>query len=787
MTTTWIDPKPVDVPSPLRVAVGGHPLVAELLARKGIRTADKARAFLDPRVYQPASPHDLPDIDAAIRRLVRALQNQESVVIWGDFDVDGQTATAILLSTLAKLGLRASFYIPHRIDESHGLNRSALDELMANGADLILTCDCGISDLELLEHCRSRGLDVIVTDHHDVPPDPVPAVAAVNPKYLPVEHPLYELSGAGVAYKLAEALLAHFRQGHAAAELADLAALGTVADIVPLIADNRHLVQTGLPLLAAGQRVGISALARVANIELSPNDTESVGFALAPILNSSGRLASADVAVRLLTTDDRRQAEEWAVSVAQLNEERRYQTSLAENLAIDMVNALGTPLPPALVLASSGWHQGVAGIVAGRLAQIYHRPSVLISLGENGAARGSARSVAGIDIHHAIVQQGDLLLAEGGHPMAAGFALKVDDLEEFRQRLIGTVGRLAADMRLERTVAIEAWVDWAELSLGLCDDLYRLAPFGEGNRPPVLASRGLTISAINPMGDSGQHLRLRMEDEEGLAHDVVWWNGDRDLIPRRTVDMAYILKPNLYGGVRRLQLELVDLRRTPASPMEMTAQGRVIDVLDRRRAPDRRAELDQWLRRAEEGESVICWGEGHSTEETQGLLRRCEIAPADTLVVWTVPAGPDVLSSALSGSAARQIVLLCGHLPAPDVKTFLTELVGLIKFTIGSRSGQSNLDDIAGALAARTGTVLAGLDLLGSVGTVLYDIIGEDGLYISRYRPAPVKLTEILAQPAAATLRHALDETAAYRRFLLDAGAAEILPAGYLLATPEVG
>ena len=779
MTTTWIEPQPIEVPSALRDVADGHPLVAQLLARKGILTADEGRAFLDPRQYSPTSPYELPDMEAAIRRLVQALQHEERVVVWGDFDVDGMTATAILYSTLTTLGFRTSFYIPHRIDESHGLNQQALDKLLADGVDLLLTCDCGVSDVEQLEYCRGRELDVIVTDHHDVPQTSPPAVALVDPKYLPSNHPLYELCGAGVAYKLAEALLTHFGRARMAEDLLDLAALGTVADIVPLIAENRYLVQIGLPRLAAGRRLGIAVLARTAGIELSETDTSSVGFALSPILNSSGRLQSADVAVHLLTTHDEKQAETWAADIVRLNEERRYQTTLAESMAHDMVGAMPRPLPPALVLSSNEWHQGVTGIVAGRLTEAYHRPAVLICLDENSMARGSARSVAGIDVHRAIVQQSDLLVAEGGHPMAAGFALKVNDLEEFRGRMINAVGQMAVDLTLERSVSVGAWIEWGELGLGLCDDLYRLAPFGEGNRPPILASHRLTVSSVRSLGDRGSHFKLRVSDEEGLAHDVLWWNGNRELIPTGPIDMAYVLKPNLYRGVRRLQVELVDLRRMPAAPIEVSPAEELVSVPDRRHVDDPAAELDAWLDRALAGEPIACWGEGRSAGPIDGLLRRDEIGSVETLLLWTVPPGPDELLRVLARAGASQVVLLFGDFPAPDVKDFLTELVGLIKFTVSNKAGQASVDAIAGALATRRGAVLAGLELLGAASTIVYDIIGSDELFISRYRPKPVRLGDILTLPAAGALRRTLEEIAAYRRYIVSTDPSGILPAGY--------
>jgi len=332
---------------------------------------------------------------------------------------------------------------------------------------------------------------------------------------------------------------------------------------------------------------------------------------------------------------------------------------------------------------------------------------------------------------------------------------------------------------MERKISISAWVDWGELSLGLCDDIYRLAPFGEGNRPPILASQGLEITSIYPIGDFQQHFRLRVADESGLAHDVVWWNGNREAIPRGAADLAYILKPNFYAGVRKLQLELVDLRLTRATPIDMTPEGQMLDVQDLRQSLDLQGELDKWLDAAIAGDSVICWGEGRTAGPIEGLLRRDEIEPADTLVVWTIPSGPDALSDALAASGARQVALLFGNNPTPDVKAFLTDLVGMVKFTVGNRSGQASVTAMAGALAARRGAVLAGLELLQNVGTTIYDVAGPDGLFFSRYRPQPVKLADILALPAATTLQQVLEETAAYRRYLAGATVEQILPDGY--------
>lgn len=761
------------------MAIGGHPLVAELLARKGIMTPESALAFLNPRYYRPASPLELPDAGAAVARLARAVQEHQPVVVWGDFDVDGQTATAIMFSALQTLGASVRFYIPHRQEESRGLNLPALKELLEAGLQVLVTCDCGVGDLAELQFLRDQGVDVIVTDHHDMPSAPVPALAVVNPKRLPPGHPCYSLSGAGVAYKLAEGLFEHFGRGRMVEQLADLVALGTIADVVPLLQDNRYLVQIGLPRLASGRRVGLRALLNAGGIELSDIDTTPVMYELAPALNAVGRLAHAELAVRLLLTEDKRQAEEWAVEILGLNEERRYQTNLAMSMAMERLEAMPRPLPPAIVLANRQWHPGVVGIVAGRLADMYHRPAVVISIGPDGMARGSARSVPGIDIHQAILQQKDLLVAEGGHPMAAGFSLREIDLDEFTHRLIQTVRHMTTQQVLEHTLLIDAWVRWDELSLALYDDLARLAPFGEGNPAPILAARGLTLASIETVGERREHYRLRLTDEAGVTHEVVWFNGDRDLLPQGSLDLAFTLRQNLYGGTRRMQIELVAVRRTPAAPIAVPVPEHTVEVLDLRASPDPAGVLRHWAERAAAGVPIALWGEGRDAGAFPFLQRRDQLPPAETLVIWSVPPGPDEFSAALEKTAAHRLVLLYGDCPPADLRTLLLDLMGLVKHTLRTRHGEASLTTLAGVIAQRPETVLLGLELLSDLDVCMFERIGEDGLFFLRYRPQTVHWADVITSPISSSLRRLLDETAAYRRFQLQARVEQILPAGF--------
>ncbi|MGQ9518386.1 MAG: DHHA1 domain-containing protein, partial [Anaerolineae bacterium] len=515
------------------------------------------------------------------------------------------------------------------------------------------------------------------------------------------------------------------------------------------------------------------------SIELSDIDTTPVMYELAPALNAVGRLAHAELAVRLLLTEDKRRAEEWAVEILGLNEERRYQTNLAMSMAMEQLEAMPRPLPPAIVLASRQWHPGVVGIVAGRLADMYRRPAVVISIGPDGMARGSARSVPGIDIHQAILQQKDLLVAEGGHPMAAGFSLRAMDLDEFTHRLIQTVRHMTIHQVLEHTLLIDAWVRWDELSLALYDDLARLAPFGEGNPTPILAARSLTLASIETVGERREHYRLRLTDEAGISHEVIWFNGDRDLLPQGPLDLAFALRQNLYGGTRRMQIELVAVRRTPATPIPIPIPEHTLEVLDLRASSEGIDILRHWAERASAGESIALWGEGKGTTTFPFLQRRDQLSPAETLAIWSVPPGPEEFAAALDRTGARRLVLIYGDCPPADLRTLLLDLMGLVKHTLRAKQGEARLSTLAGLTAQRKETVLLGLELLSDLDVCMFERIGDDNLFFLRYRPQTVHWADVITSPLSSSLRRLLEETSAYRRFQRQAQVEQVLPAGF--------
>ena len=468
-----------------------------------------------------------------MRRLYIAVQDGETTAVFGDFDVDGITGTAIIMEGLTALGVSVIPYLPTRAEEGHGLSIGAVDSLIDAGASLIITVDTGITDSAPVEHANSRGAEVIITDHH-VPSDGLPpAVACVNPHLSEVELPLFaypfpDLCGAGIAFKLMQGLY-EYKGLRWSPALLELAALGTVADLVPLFDENRYIVSEGIRQMAETRRPGLLALCQAARVSPNSLDTEAISYQIVPRLNSAGRLGDPMDSLRLLTTNSQEQAENLAFKLDALNRERREATTDAMQLAYAQVDKQ-EPMPELLVVADEGILPGVAGLVAGRLAERFHRPAVALSLGTEYAT-ASARSIASFSIIDAVKSIEDLLERFGGHSQAAGFTLRRDRLDEAVRRLTAFASDRLSTTDLRPAVNIDVEVDLDELTRDVEDWLRNLEPFGKGNSRPVFASLGVRVSDVQFMGISQQHIRLRVEQNGtemttlafGLGH--AWGQG----------------------------------------------------------------------------------------------------------------------------------------------------------------------------------------------------------------------------------------------------------------------
>ena len=552
----------------LRRERGLSELVTTCLVNRGIVTTESTDTFLDPRLRSLSDPMVLPDIRLAIDRLFLARERNEPVVIFGDYDVDGVTSTAILTEVFTTLGWRCSQYLPHRRDEGYGLSQAGVENCLArHPTALLLAVDCGSTAVEPIQWLNSRGVDVLVLDHHQLSDPLPPALALVNPLRSP-EAGIAPFCSAGLAFKLAHALVKHGREAGLSGfdtynlkPLLDLVALGTIADLVPLVGENRVLVHAGLERLDATARLGLQALKRVARTR-SPMGVYEVGFQLGPRLNAAGRLETAEDALRLLLCDRETEAQSLAEVLDQQNRERQDVEKRIAQEALERVrNRFDPQRDLVIVEGDASWHIGVVGIVASRVLREFHRPTLILG-GDGTVWRGSGRSVSGFDLAAALRDCTDLLEKHGGHAMAAGLSIDPARLETFRQRINDLARERLRPEHLQPEVRIDAAIPLRALSLPVVGDLRRLEPFGIGNPVVQLAVRGLT-HARPPQRLKELHWKFWVTDG-GAPVETVWWGaGDRP-IPEGRFDLAVIPEAGEYGGRRFLQLRLIDWK--PSHP-----------------------------------------------------------------------------------------------------------------------------------------------------------------------------------------------------------------------------
>lgn len=755
----WIEPDEVDVPLELEGAVGGHPLVAKTLARRGYKDGSSARAFLDPLAYHPTSSLELPGMQIAADRLERAIQGGEGIFVWGDFDVDGQTSTTLLVSALRDLGAQVNFHIPVREYESHGVNLPGLINALESGPQVLLTCDTGIASHQPAAYAQAHGVDVIITDHHELPPELPQAYAIVNPKMLPVGHPLGTLPGVGVAYKLVEELYRRAGRSSECDRFLDLVALGIVADIAIQKGDARYLLQRGLEILRDTQRLGLQVLMEGAELNPAWLTEEHIGFVLGPRLNALGRLADANLIVEFFTTRDIGRARILALQLDGLNERRKLLTNQVFQGALAQIEGdPGLLDHAALVLAHPAWPAGVIGIVASRLVERYNKPTVMIAAPPGELARGSARSIDGVDITAAIAAQGELLEGFGGHPMAAGLSMNAEHIPEFRRGLSRTIQKRYGTLSTEANLRVDAYLPLNELSLELVADLERLAPFGAGNPPLVLACRGLKLASHTTAGRDNEHLLLSVEDEDGQTQRVVWWQGAGWPLPEGRFDLAYSVRASTFRGQRQVQVEWVDARALEETPAIIPKPSKKVEVIDFRKE----AFPLPILQRLQAEVDLQIWGESEARDMLH-LRDRYHLKPSENLVVWTSPPGQVEWRAGLEAADPERIYLFGLDPHMDDPNEFLKRLAGLVKYALNSERGQIRLPDLAAATAQREKSVEIGLAWLDARGFVQVLARDSEEMIIGKGKEQPdERLPQLTSQ-----LKSLLDESAAYRAYFI--------------------
>ena len=540
----------------------GYPgLLATVLASRGITTAEAAAEALERETTLTLSPMLMRDMDKAVARIQRALANDETIAVFGDYDVDGITSTVLLLDYLKGCGAHCLRYIPRRIEDGYGLSRDAIAGLREQGATLMITVDCGITGNEEVDFAASIGMDVVITDHHECKEELPRAVAVVDPHRSDCPYPFKYLAGVGVALKLVLALGGPDRENALFARYCTLAAIGTIADVMRMEGENRTIVSCGLASLDHTDFVGIHALLKEAGLLGKPITSIQIGFVLSPRINAAGRMGAADLAADLLQETDPAKAEELARQLCDLNRERQAVEQAICADAIAQIEKLRPEDRNALVLSSEEWHQGVVGIVASRLSEKYAAPSFMIHL-KDGSGKGSCRSYGGFNLFAALESCADLLDGFGGHELAAGFTIPEENIAAFRQRMNRCVKAASGGERAVSCLEVDAAIsNPADMTLEQVDQLSQLEPYGAGNPRPVFALLGATVDSVQSVGQ-GKHLKLRLSKGPS-RFDAIFFSmpeAEAHLEPGCRVDAAFYLQANTFRGNTTLQLQLVDLR-----------------------------------------------------------------------------------------------------------------------------------------------------------------------------------------------------------------------------------
>lgn len=826
-------------PKEVLEAAEGSPLLARLLANRGVTGPEEIRRFLNLQDYQPASSWDLPDIEPAVERILRALDSKEHILIYGDFDVDGITGTSVLYETFKKhLGANVSFYIPDRATEGHGLHSAALIRLTSSRqVKLVITTDTGITNFAEVSLLNGLGVDTIVTDHHALPENLPPAVANVNAQRLDSTHPLKDVCGAGVAYKLCEILLEKrlpAEQATQAAEnLLDIVAVGTVVDMVPLVAENRYLVYRGLQVLNRRQRPGFQELLEQAGAKPdAPITSETLGFTIGPRLNALGRLERADQGVELITSTDPERIRIIAAHLEFLNRRRRElcdQTFLEAESHLQKTGGLNDNR--AIILASPDWNPGIIGIVASRLIEKYNVPVFMMVVDKDKAeVRCSARSIPGFNLHDELLALEHYFLGFGGHAGAGGFALKLERLEGFKRDLYAICNRTITDEQMRPIIDVDAKLEWSQVNPHLVALVDRLAPFGMSNPSPKFVLENVNVAAQRYMGEDERHIKLVLANGTGRNGDanpplegIIWNFGRKERFDARS-PYSFVVVPglNTFNNVTKVQMIIEDYmtpesaklatqraeapsakvqqmgspKPVPASgastPAQPTAGAIAQDAesgesgpqwIDHRSRESVEVFMGQLMLPLQDKRNVIVYHEGKKPEipflDERLLCGRQQVRPAEELVLWDIPPSLADFRHVLEAVQPEVIHLVGGKYQSvpvfPSEQNYLKLIVQLLR-----REGDTmtlETDRFAAQLATTAAVVTQGLMLLERLGMLEIRLVEPGNTQRLQVRVLPQNASrdeDITKRLEYAAFQQALKDVGKFRGWLLKSPLATI-------------
>lgn len=566
MSYRWVysEPQGGETVNDIQDELNIPPEIAHLLSIRGIDNYEKAEKFFRPEKVKQHDPFLMKDMEAGACRLSKAIRNHETVVIYGDYDVDGTTAVSLLYTFLKSFGLDVYYYIPHRFKEGYGINPEGIQFSLEKDADLIVSVDCGITAIEEAKYAREKGIDLIICDHHTVGDELPDAVAVLDPKRLDCNYPFDGLSGAGVGYKLVQGTVEKLGLPKKLPnKFLDLVAISIASDIVPIIDENRILMRKGLKLINTQPRIGIKALLDRIKIPAGSVSTSSIVFSIGPRINAAGRMGDATTAVELMIAEDEISARRYAGQLESINNTRKDADSKTMDQAMEMLeNKFNLENLSAMVLHKDEWHLGVIGIVASRLVDAHYRPAIMLSTVE-GKIKGSARSIKGFNIYDALKECDDLLEQFGGHEFAAGLTMEVENLEEFRRRMNRIAGTNLSDKDFTPELEIACDLDLKKVNMKFWKLLTQFEPFGPGNMRPIFVSKDVCIEGVPTIVGNG-HLKMKVRQGDSAVFDCIGFNMHAFEPKLRNcnqdkIDIAYVLEENRWNGRRTIQMRLKDI------------------------------------------------------------------------------------------------------------------------------------------------------------------------------------------------------------------------------------
>ncbi|MDD3149875.1 MAG: single-stranded-DNA-specific exonuclease RecJ [Candidatus Gastranaerophilales bacterium] len=725
----WIYPEEKVISSEI-IKLCGSNIIAKLLIDRGIDTIDKVKNFLSPEKTELKSPYVFKDMKKAVERIKIAIDKQELILIYGDFDADGVTSTSLLLKMFKKLGANVDFYIPDRSKEGHGPNKKALIQLISKKqAKLIITVDCGISSIDEVKLVNSLGRDIIVTDHHDAPEVLPDAYAIINPKAYSKMETINEsdcyleyLAGVGVAYKLALAILEEYNQLDFKDELLPFVAIGSIADVVPLIEENRAIVKIGLELLSQNRPYNIVKLLEIAGFKSVENfSSDHIAFAIAPRINAIGRIDSASVAVEFLTTEDRDRIDYLA---EKLNENNKIRQQLSEEIFqqadVKVQEEIDFKKTKGIVLTQKDWHPGIIGIVASKLSEKYYCPVFLISIDEeNALLRCSARSVEGFHLFKNLQKCEDLLEHYGGHSQAAGFSALKENYEPLMQKLNELMNESLNEEILSPKLKVDANITMDDLTADFIEQIKQLEPFGSCNPVPVFSISNLKLNEYKQIGSNKNHLKLAFSLEDKSIGAVWWQNIDINANTTQNVNAAFFPSINEFNGNKSIQLEIKDIQNS-----DILLRESFTDLIssyprwvDHRNKNDYAKYLTKYIKTTKNSYSIFA--ESQSIIEklqkfplfANKIQNRLTIQKTDELFLFEIPANKILFNELLEKSDTKILHFIPIFKWQMSSNLLIKQLYGMLKYAHSNKNGSASINEIAAKLSCGIDTTLSCLKL----------------------------------------------------------------------------